>query len=174
MPEMAIAFIEIGFFGEAMLGCLERLRKLRPQLRIVLFTVSCTQPDDAVYYLHWSGGSFISLRDGQEQLEERLKAVFRGETVMPEDILREMGEYDRLPAVKPNLTFKEIEVVRSRARGKTRTETAHCLNMSIRTADNHLENVRRKFGIRNIVDILRLAVSQGILPVKELLSGRLK
>jgi DNA-binding NarL/FixJ family response regulator len=170
MAGMDVAFIEAGFFGEAMIGCLDRLRKLRPQLRIVLFTVSDMRPGDIAYYLYWSGGSYISLRGKPERLDEQLKAVLKGENVIPDDVLRKMGKYERLPAVKPHLTHQEIEIARRMAREMKIKEIACSLKISVRTANNHLRNIYRKFGIRNMVGVLKLAVTRGILPEDELRS----
>ena len=86
MPRVAMAFIEIGFFGEAMIGSLEKLRKQYPRLWVVLFTVSGTVVEDTARYLCWGGGSFVSLRD------------------RPEDVLRGMRDYEGLPLIEPHLT----------------------------------------------------------------------
>jgi DNA-binding NarL/FixJ family response regulator len=174
MPRMMMVFIEVGFFGDAMIGCLDRLHKLCPQLRVILFTVSGIQPDEAAHYVHWSGGSFISLRDRPELIEEQLKAVFEGRNTVSEDILPSMRDYERLPDIEPHLTHQEIEIARCMAREKTIKETAQCLKVSVRTVNNHLGNIYRKFGIRNVVGMLKLAVTRGILPEKELRSGRLE
>ena len=173
MSGMVTAFIETGFFGEAMIGCLDRLRKLRPKLRIVLFTVSADiQPDEIARYLYWGGGGFISLRDRPEQVEEQIKAVFEGGNRIPENILLRMREYDLLPDIEPYLTHQEIEIIRCFAREKTGRETARCLKISRSTVNKHLNNIYDKFGIHNIVGLLKLAVTQGILTEDELRSCR--
>ena len=173
MPGMAMAFIEVGFFGEAMIGSLDRLRKLRPQLQVVLFTVSDIPLEDLSRYLYWGGGcSFISLRDRPEEVEEHLRGIFRGGKWAPEEMLREMRDYGQLPTVEPHLTYREIEVVRCAAREQKRKEIAYNLKVSEDTVKNHLGNIRLKFGVHNMVGILKLAVTQGILPERELRSCR--
>ena len=172
MPGMVMAFIEIDFFGEAIIGCLERLRKLRPQLRIVLFTVSGISPYEAARYVYWSGGGYISLRDRPERIEERLKAMFESREYIPEGLLLGIRDYDLLPTIPPHLTHKEVEIVRCIAQEKEDLEMAYCLQVSIRTVNKHLDNIYRKFGIRNRVGVLKLAVTQGILSVEELRSYR--
>jgi DNA-binding NarL/FixJ family response regulator len=172
MPGVEMALIEIGFFGEAMIGCLDRLRKLRSQLRIVLFTVSGILPYEAARYVYWSGGGFISLRDRPERIEGRLKAMFESREYIPEDILLGIRDYDHLPTISPHLTHQEIEIVRCMAQEKTVKEMTYCLKVSVRTVDTHLANIYRKFGIRNRVGILKLAVTQGILAIEELRSYR--
>jgi DNA-binding NarL/FixJ family response regulator len=174
MQRMAVAFIEIGFFGGAIIGWLDRLCKQHPQLRIVLFTVSEKIPEDMARYLYWSKGSFISFRDEPEEIQEQLEAVFDGKKHIPEYLLQGMRDYDLLPDIEPYLTYQEIEIVRYVAREKTVGEIARFLKISVHTVQNHLRNIRDKFGIRNMVGILKLAVTQGILPEKELRSYRFK
>jgi len=75
-----------------------------------------------------------------------------------------VDEYDRLPEIKPYLTQREI--VRHAADGKTMRETATALMLSHRMVTGHLYNIYQKFGVRNKLDVLKLAVSKGILPVE--------
>jgi DNA-binding CsgD family transcriptional regulator len=75
-----------------------------------------------------------------------------------------------LPDFEPYLTRREIEIVRCIAEGRTVRETAKTLTVSEHTVTNHLCSVYRKFGTRNRVEVLKLAVSKGILPVDELMT----
>jgi DNA-binding CsgD family transcriptional regulator len=72
--------------------------------------------------------------------------------------------------LEPNLTRRELEIVRCIAEGRTAEEAAEALTVSEHTVTNHLCNGYRKFGTRNRVDLLNLAVSKGILPVDELMT----
>jgi DNA-binding CsgD family transcriptional regulator len=75
-----------------------------------------------------------------------------------------------LPDKAPYLTKREAEVVHCIADEKTIAKTASVLMVSVRTVDNHLSSVYRKFGIKNKVGVLKLAVSKEILPVSELMT----
>ena len=172
IPGMAMVFIEVGFFGDAMIGVLNRLKKQYPKLQLVLFTVSDIPLEGLARYLYWGDGSFISLRDEPEELRRHVKVIFEGGKRAPEDLLKAMRDYDGLSMIEPYLTHTEIEVVRFVAQEKTRKEIAYCLKISDSTVKNHLDSIRRKFGIHNMVGILKLAVMQGILPENELRSCR--
>jgi len=172
--KMTVAFIETCFYGDAAIACLGRLHKQYPKLRIVLFTVSDITLDEIARYLFWSGGGFISLRDSPETIQEQINAIFLGANKFSEDLLKNIRDYEWLPMTEPGLTHREIEILRYIAQEKTLKETAHCLKISDSTLYNHLENIRKKFGIHNIVGILKLAVAQGILPEKELRMRRIK
>jgi DNA-binding CsgD family transcriptional regulator len=74
-----------------------------------------------------------------------------------------------IPEIPPHLTARECEVIRLVAREKKNEEIASLLKISEKTVNNHLNAIREKFGKRNAVGILRLAVSKGIVPVEELM-----
>jgi DNA-binding CsgD family transcriptional regulator len=167
---MVMAFIEDCFFEDKALGRLNRVHKQYPKLRLILFSVSAVSPGMIVRYVSWSHGSYLSLRDGEKEIRESLEAVFSGHRAIPLFLWETVDEYSHLPDVEPYLTRREIEIVRCIAEGRTAGETAEALTVSEHTVTNHLGNVYRKFGTRNRVEVLKLAVSKGILPVDELMT----
>jgi len=171
---MTVAFIETCFYGDVAIACLERLHKRYPKLRIVLFSVSDMTKDEIARYVFWSKGGFISLRNSPETIKEQLNAIFQGANKFTEDLLQGIMDYEQLSMTEPGLTHKEIEILRCIVREKTLKETARCLKISDSTLYNHLDNIRRKYGIHNMVGILKLAVAQGILSEKELRMRRFK
>jgi DNA-binding NarL/FixJ family response regulator len=167
---MDMAFIEDYFFEDRTLGRLNRIHKHYPKLRLILFSASTVSPGMIVRYLNWSHGSYLSLRAGEKEVRESLETVFSGHRAIPQSLWENVDEYSRLPDFEPYLTRREIEIVRCIAEGRTAGETAKALTVRDHTVTNHLGNVYRKFGTRNRVEVLKLAVSKGILPVDELMS----
>jgi DNA-binding NarL/FixJ family response regulator len=167
---MAMAFIEDCFFEDRTLGRLNRIHKQYPKLRLIVFSVFAVSPGMIVRYVSWSHGSYLSLRAGEKEMRESLEAVFSGHRAIPESLWESVDEYSRLPDFEPYLTRREIEIVRCIAEGRTAVETAKTLTVSEHTVTNHLCNVYRKFGTRNRIEVLKLAVSKGILPVDELMT----
>ena len=167
--DTAMAFVEDTFFGERTIGMLDYIRKQYPKLRLVLFSVSKLPLGMAAQYICWSLGSYLSLRDSEGVIRESLEAVFGRRQAVPSYLSDSVDEYCRLPGIKPYLTHREIEIVRCVAEGRTAKETARVLMLSHRTVRNHIYNIYQKFGIRNMVGVLKLAVSKGILPVEELM-----
>jgi DNA-binding CsgD family transcriptional regulator len=167
---MAMAFIEDCFFEDRMPGKINRIHKQYPKLRLILFSVAAVSPGMIARYVTWSGGSYVSLRAGGKEIRESLETVFSGRRAVPESLWERVEEYSRLPDVEPHLTRREIEIVRYIAEGRTTGETAKTLTLSDHTVTIHLGNVYRKFGTRNRVEVLKLAVSKGILPADELMT----
>ena len=112
----------------------------------------------------------MSLRDSEEEIRISVESVFGKRRVIPSSLRDCVDEYCRLPDIKPYLTRREIAIVRYAAEGKTVNETASALMLSRRTVTSHLCNVYQKFGTRNKVEVLKLAISKGILSVKEIMA----
>ena len=165
--DTVMAFVEDIFFGEKTVGILDNIRKQYPKLKLALFSASVLPLGMAVRYLYWSKGSYLSLRDSEKEIRESVEAIFGKRLAVPLYLRSCLDEYGRLPDKKPHLTHREVEIVRCTGEGKTGKETASVLMLSRRTVQNHISNIYQKFGIRNMVGVLKLAVSKGILPVEE-------
>jgi DNA-binding NarL/FixJ family response regulator len=152
------------------LGELNRIHKQHPKLRVIVFSVADISDRMAVRYVSWNHGSYVSLRSGTKEIEAALETVFNGRRSIPQSLWDSVNEYSNLPDLEPRLTPREIEIVRCIAEGRTVEKTAEVLTVSGHTVTNHLGNVYRKFGTRNRVEVLKLAVSKRILPVNELMT----
>jgi DNA-binding CsgD family transcriptional regulator len=170
--DTVMAFVEDIFFGEKTVGMLDNIRKQYPKLKLALFSASVLPLGVAVRYLYWSKGSYLSLRDSEREIKEAVEAIFGKRQAVPSYLKGFLDEYGRLPDKKPHLTHREVEIVRCAGEGRTGKETASVLMLSRRTVQNHISSIYQKFGIRNMVGVLKLAVSKGILPVEELMSFR--
>lgn len=65
-----------------------------------------------------------------------------------------------------SLTHREREVLQLSAEGLNRTEISERLFISPRTVESHRANVMRKLNVKNIKELIRFAVRQGILPTE--------
>jgi DNA-binding NarL/FixJ family response regulator len=169
-PRIEFAFIETDFFGDKTIGMLKKLSKQNKNLSKIIFAVSDVPDHTAARYIYWGADSFLSLRDEPEQTREYIKRLLAGEQLLPTKIWRHIEEYMDITRKKPNLTHKEFEVVLCLAKEKLIKEISIDLNMSVSTVNNHISHIYEKFGIHNSVGVLKLAVSNGILPVEELMT----
>jgi DNA-binding CsgD family transcriptional regulator len=174
--DTAMVFVEDIFFGEKTLGMLDKIRKQYSKLKLALFSASVLPLGMAVRYLYWSKGNYLSLRDSEREIKEAVEAIFgkrqgtHEQATIPSYLRSCLDEYGHLLNIKPHLTHREVEIVRCAGEGKTGREIASVLMLSRKTVRYHISNIYRKFGIRNMVGVLKLAVSKGILSVEELMS----
>lgn len=63
------------------------------------------------------------------------------------------------------LTTREREVLQMTVEGKTHSEIANRLGISVRTAETHRANLMKKLNIHSKADLIRYAIKRGIIPM---------
>jgi DNA-binding NarL/FixJ family response regulator len=91
-----------------------------------------------------------------EQLLEAIRAVHRGERVVPPEVEALLAHDDHRI-----LTKREQQVMEMLARGMTNREIAEHLAISAKTIDTHRGHILKKLGLRNNSDLTRFAVRNG-------------
>jgi len=81
-------------------------------------------------------------------------------TLLP--LLHRLVEKSQLvdPRAGRKLSRTERIVLRLTIAGKSSKEIAHLLGRSVRTVEDHRSHIMRKFGVHNVVDLVRLAISR--------------
>lgn len=64
-----------------------------------------------------------------------------------------------------SLSPREIEVFKLIAEGKSTKEIACLMKLSVKTVEAHRRKVMEKLGMRNIADLVRHAIREGLVPV---------
>ena len=74
----------------------------------------------------------------------------------------ELDGVERKPAL--NITPRQREILRMVAMGHTNREIGESLTISVRTVEVHRFNLMRRLNVRNVAQLLRRALQQGLLP----------
>lgn len=135
--------------------------------RIVVVTTFDT--DEYVYGALRSGAMGFLLKDsGPTLLVEAVRAAADGESLVSPSVTVRLLQRLTEPATKgPKaedvLTERELDVVEHVARGRTNTEIAEALFVSVSTVKTHLESVRLKLPARNRTEIAIWAWEHGVV-----------
>lgn len=114
-----------------------------------------------------------------EEIREAVRATGAGEAVFTPGLaglvlgeFREMSSRAKAapddadgpddPAGVPELTDREVEILRYVAMGMTAKEIAADLVLSHRTVQNHVQNILGKLHLHNRVELTRFAISRGL------------
>jgi len=133
-----------------MFDALDDLRALATPPPIIVLTCH-TEPSFAARAVEAGVHGFLSKDIDPEELLQAIRAVTRGEHVIPEI------EGDPASA----LTQREQQVMEMLARGMTNREIAEGLQISIKTVDTHRGHVLKKLKLRNNSELTRFAVKHG-------------
>ncbi len=71
---------------------------------------------------------------------------------------------DRSQKAPLHITPRQREILRLVAMGHTNREIGEALAISVRTVEVHRFNLMRRLNVRNVAQLLRQALHQGLLP----------
>ncbi|MFC4947481.1 response regulator [Pseudonocardia sp. GCM10023141] len=125
--------------------------------------------DEYVYGALRAGACGFLLKDaGPRLLVEAVRAAANGDALVSPSITVRLLQHlaarpTGRPALPDPLSPRELDVVRSVARGRTNAEIAAELFVSLSTVKTHLTNVQGKLGARNRVEIAAYAWEHGLV-----------
>jgi two-component system nitrate/nitrite response regulator NarP len=125
--------------------------------RIVVYA-STSDPAVARRAMAAGAAGFCTRETGSEQLLDVVASVAQGKMVFP---FLDVRELKRDPAEE--LTEREKTLLAALARGRTNTELASELGISINTVKFHLRNLYEKLGFRNRAQAIAFYYSEGAL-----------
>jgi two-component system, NarL family, invasion response regulator UvrY len=118
-----------------------------------------TEPSYAARAIAAGAHGYLNKSVTPEDLMSAIRAVSRGEQVIPPGVEQILASGDGHPASA--LTAREQQVMEMLARGLTNREIAEHLQISIKTVDTHRGHVLKKLGLRNNSELTRFAVKHG-------------
>ena len=134
-----------------------RLGELRSAPRVVFLTMHRNRSAMEAAMRHRHACGYVVKESAFEELLEAVRTVMAG------------GEYvsavlaaDRTPP-PPELTARELEVLRLTARGGTTHTVAARLGISCRTVENHRAHIMQKLAAANMVAAVGEATKRGLL-----------
>lgn len=142
------------------------LRAIRPDAAFVVLTAMTT---DSVLITAIENGAagFVSKTHGVGEVTAAVRAASRGESVIsPELLVRllpRMGQpSNETSAVE--LTARETELLGHLADGLSNAAIAEQMGVSVHTVRNHLANLSAKLDAHSRLEVLSIAMRQGMLP----------
>src|SRR5215208_2860150 len=142
-----------------------------PRTRVLILTV---HTDDAhVFQGIKAGAQGYILKDcTPEELTRAIRTVHGGETIMSQDIARKtLTTFESIRSnteITPNLTERELEVIKALAQGKSNKEIAQALGISEKTVRNHASNIYNKLHIFDRTQAVIYAIRRGIVDLDDL------
>ncbi len=134
------------------------IRKEFPQCRIIVITTY--DGDEDIYRALQSGAHGYLLKDmSKEEMVEAIRAVHAGEYRIPANIANRLAA--RMG--RPEITPREIEVLKLIVKGKSNKEIGAALDITEDTVKGHLKSVYAKLGVNDRTQAVISALQRGIM-----------
>jgi len=141
----------------------EKLKALYPEARLLALSMYA-EPEYAERFLQAGGSGYLSKEAIEQELEDAVLAVARGEHYLPQSLLYRMIQAQTVRKPGPEvLTERELMVVRYLAQGLSYKEIAEAMGISEKTVATYRERAAEKLGLRSRAELVRWAVEEKLV-----------
>lgn len=147
-------------------GGIEVVRQIllfAPEANILILT--SYEVEEEIFQVLQAGARGYALKDiDRDQLLEALRQVSAGHRWIVPTVASRITER----ALRPQLTSRELEVLRLVVRGLTNREIAHVLGVAESTIKNHINNLMAKLEVSDRTEAVTYSLARGIIRIDEL------
>lgn len=146
--EPDVVLLELRMGAASGIDLIRRLRADHDSVTLVVLTAADDPVDLQAAFAAGANG-YISKSVSGEALVASLRRAHAGETVISDDFVPRLLDHLRTGSTAPTLTAREEQVLARVQRGLSNAELAEALEVSVRTAQKHVENLFKKFAVHN-------------------------
>ena len=162
--EPDVVFMDVRMPGIGGLEATKAIRELRPDTKVILFTIE--ESRDAIADAIRAGVSGYLLKDvSASELIQAAKLAVEGKAVIHPTLTRAFIEEVQYVERRPEtpLSKRESEILQKVAYGATTKEVAHDLGISAHTVKTHLERIFEKLGANDRAQAVAIALRRGLV-----------
>lgn len=163
-----VLVLDLHMPGEPSLPAIPKLREQCPQTHVVVLTAQ-RDPSYAGEALRLGATGYVPKEAAGGHLLAAILTAVRGETYLEPQLGARLAATAAAAAgAAPELTVRELEVLRLIARGLTNREIAERLFLSVRTVESHRARIQRKLGRSRRSDLVDYALERGLVDASDL------
>jgi two-component system NarL family response regulator len=155
-PDVTIMDLRLPVLGGV--EAIQAIRRVSPQARIIVLTTF--DGDENIYRALQAGARGYLLKDMfGDELMDAIRVVHSGKTRIPAVVAQRLAE--RMGG--PDLTTRELEVLRLIVAGNSNKEIGNQLHISEATVKTHINNLLGKLGVSDRTQAATTAIQRGIV-----------
>jgi DNA-binding NarL/FixJ family response regulator len=163
--ECDLVVLDLAMPGKDGLETLKELKVLKPRLPLLILSV---HPEEqyAVRLLRAGAAGYLTKESAPEQLVAAIRKVSRGGRYVSEALAEQLAVLVGSPADRPPheaLSDRELRVMLMIASGKTVSEVADVLCLSVKTISTYRSRALEKMRMRNNAEFSFYAVKHGLV-----------
>src|SRR2546428_1957473 len=157
-----VALVDISLKNESGLELVKNLESRFPQLALIVLSMH----DEALYAeraLQAGAKGYVMKRETTTSVLTAIRRVLAGDVYVSDRVVtamaRRMGS-SRKAAVSPveRLSDRELEIFRLLGQGRTTSQIAEDLQLSLKTVQAYCARAKEKFGVHSLGELLRAAI----------------
>jgi len=170
-PDVDVAVLDITMEGLNGLEVARRVSKSYPKIRVLILSIH--SQEEYVTEAFKIGASGYLLKDAAiDELIAAIKVLYKGKAYLSPSVARHLiNDYAEKAKVLdeqslgPRLTDREVEVLQLVAEGKSHSEIASLLHISIKTVSTHRARLMKKLNVHDVLGLAKYAIQKGLVQV---------
>lgn len=162
-----LVLLDVSMPGESGIETARRLREAHPELAVLFLTM---HEDEGLLQeaLRAGAAGYVIKRAEAPELLQAIHAASRGDIYIHPAMTRGLLRHPaatrrRRESPEPELTPRELDVLRLLVRGNTNRQVADELGLSTRTVESHRANLQGKLGLTSRVELVEYAEEHDLL-----------
>jgi DNA-binding NarL/FixJ family response regulator len=149
----AFVVLDINLPGQNGLDIIKKTKAKRPEIPIIVFSLY-SERQYAARALRAGAIAYLSKERPPRDLIETVKAALEGTPIKrPREVM----------VSQPVLSDREVQVLALFVRGLSRKEISQELNINEKTVSTYRARLLHKLDVRNLVELIRYAVEEGLV-----------
>lgn len=157
-----VVLVDISLKNESGLELVKTLRNQFPELAVIVLSMH----DEALYAeraLHAGARGYVMKRETTKNVLTAIRRVFEGDIYVSDRVVNSMAKRmssRKTAAAEPveRLSDRELEIFRLLGQGRTPSQIAEDLRLSLKTVQAYCARAKEKFGVTSLTELLRAAI----------------
>ena len=158
--EYDVALLDVSMPGLSGIDLIKRLKLERPKLRLLVLSMH-GEDQYAARALKAGASGYLNKDSAAEMLLGTLRKVAAGGVHIGDAVAASLVSTDKAP--HETLSNREFEVLRLLVAGKSPTDIAEQLHLSVKTVSTHKTRMLEKLNLRTTADLVRYAIENKLL-----------
>jgi DNA-binding NarL/FixJ family response regulator len=161
----SVVLLDLSLPGGTGLELLAELRRDHPEIPVLILTV---QPEDqyAVRAIRAGAAGFLTKESAPERLIDAVRKVAGGGRYVSPGLAETLASVlagDSKQAPHEQLSNREFEIFKMLGSGRTVSQIAQELSLSVKTVSTHRTRILKKMGMKTNAELTHYAVRNGIV-----------
>jgi DNA-binding NarL/FixJ family response regulator len=160
-----VLLLDMSMPGKSGIELIKQVRSEQPRLRILVLTMH-EEHQYAIRAIRAGASGYLTKESASRQLVEALRKVAAGGAFISAEVAEQLALGAMPGAVgEPHeaLSDREYQVFRHIAAGKSISDIADELNLSVKTVSTHKANILQKMNMAGTADLIRYALTHKLV-----------
>ena len=156
-----VLVLDLNMPGESSLDAIPQMREEFPATQIVVLTMQ-DEPAYARQALSAGVLGYVLKESADQELVEAVRAAVAGRHFLNPRLGARVAS-EPPPGPPDGLSEREVEILKRLALGKTNSQVAEELYLSVRTVETHRSHIQQKLGLADRAELVRYALDRNLV-----------